>query len=409
MEKIRNFLFILLLSFIWGPVWLILLSIIQMIILDEFIIPSLLPAIISALGAIFFILKIPQKKRGRKTFLLSGFLIISLLLLFSKFHPFAFSLTFHPFMQITILVVYGFALAFSLNAILAKVDFSNLSRYYLEVIMIRALKGVGFIFFITIVALPFFIMVITSLKSQQLLLLNPLDFSLDFSKGIMPLLRSYLELLDQFNFGSFLLNSFLVSSITVIISLFFSIPGAYAIARLKFPGREFFFHILLIIYMVPAIILVIPLYAVFTQLSLRDSFWGLLIVYPATTIPVALYMLQGYFRSIPYELEEAGIIDGLTRLGVIIKITIPLSLPALVSVALYVFMIAWNEFLFAFMFLDSTEIFTLSRGLVSLNSSEVPRQFLMAGAVLATIPVLVIFLILERFLVSGLTAGSVKG
>jgi len=161
--------------------------------------------------------------------------------------------------------------------------------------------------------------------------------------------------------------------------------------------------------MFPAIVLVIPLYSVFSQLALRDTLFGLLIVYPATTIPVALYMLQGYFRGIPPELEEAGIIDGCTRAGVIWRITLPLSMPALASVALYVFMIAWNEFLFAFMFLDNPNIFTLSRGLVSMNSSEVPRQFLMAGSVIVTVPILVIFLWCERYLVGGLTAGSVKG
>ena len=120
-------------------------------------------------------------------------------------------------------------------------------------------------------------------------------------------------------------------------------------------------------------------------------------------------MLQGYFKGLPPELEEAGLMDGLNRIGVIFKITLPLALPALASVSLYVFMIAWNEFLFAFMFLDDPAIFTLSRGVVSLNSSEVPRQHLMAGAVVATIPIMVIFLWFERFLVQGLTAGSVKG
>jgi multiple sugar transport system permease protein len=160
---------------------------------------------------------------------------------------------------------------------------------------------------------------------------------------------------------------------------------------------------------VPAIVLVIPLYSVFSQVGLRDTLLGLIIVYPATTLPVALYMLQGYFRGIPAELEEAGMIDGLSRFGVIRRITLPLSLPALASVSLYVFMIAWNEFLFAFMFLDNPDIFTLSRAIVSLNSSEVPRQFLMAGAVIVTVPVLVIFLWAERFMVQGLTAGSVKG
>ena len=166
---------------------------------------------------------------------------------------------------------------------------------------------------------------------------------------------------------------------------------------------------ILLIYMIPAIVLVIPLYAVFSQVGLRNSLLGLLIVYPATTIPVAVYMLRGYFAGIPHELEEAGLMDGLGRLGVIRKITLPLSLPALAAVALYVFMIAWNEFLFAFMFLDNTDLFTLSRGIVSLNSSEVPRQHLMAGAVVATVPVLALFLWFERFLVTGLTAGGVKG
>ena len=132
-------------------------------------------------------------------------------------------------------------------------------------------------------------------------------------------------------------------------------------------------------------------------------------MYPATTLPVALYMLKGFFSTLPAELEEAGRIDGCSRLGVIWRITLPLSLPAIASVALYVFMIAWNEFLFAFMFLDDPEIFTLSRGMVSLNSSEVPRQYLMAGAVMVTVPVMVLFFWFEKYLVSGLSAGAVKG
>jgi len=276
-------------------------------------------------------------------------------------------------------------------------------------VFIRLMKGLGLVFFTVLVALPFYVMVMTSLKSQQSLIANPLDFSLDFAQGPAGLFRSYIELFSTYHFGTFLANSAIVSVATVIITLFFAVPGAYAVARLRFPGQALLSQSILLIYMVPAIVLVIPLYAAFSQLGLRNTLTGLMIVYPATTIPVALYMLQGYFRGIPSELEEAGLMDGLSRIGVILKITLPLSLPALASVALYVFMIAWNEFLFAFMFLDNVDIFTLSRGVVSLNSSEVPRQHLMAGAVVATIPVLVIFLWFERFLVSGLTAGSVKG
>jgi multiple sugar transport system permease protein len=205
------------------------------------------------------------------------------------------------------------------------------------------------------------------------------------------------------------MNSAIVSVATVCITLFFAVPGAYAVARLKFPGQNFLSRSILLIYMVPMIVLVIPLYAILSQMGMRNTLWGLLLVYPATTIPVALYMLQGYFRGIPAELEEAGLMDGLTRLNVIRKITLPLAVPALASVALYIFMIAWNEFLFALMFLDDIDLYTLSRGINELQSSEVPRQHLMAGAVIATVPVLGLFLWFERFLVAGLTAGSVKG
>ena len=120
-------------------------------------------------------------------------------------------------------------------------------------------------------------------------------------------------------------------------------------------------------------------------------------------------MLQGYFRSLPAEVEEAGLMDGLSRLSVIWKITLPLSIPALVSVSLYVFMIAWNEFLLAFMLLDDPSKFTLTRGIAMLDSSEIPRQHLMAGSVIATVPILAIFLGLEKYMTKGLASGSVKG
>jgi len=311
--------------------------------------------------------------------------------------------------QVIAFLVWSGLTALSVEMCLTGYRSGSAKRYRMELLLIRFLKGLAFVFFTIIVVLPFYVMLMTSFKSQQSLLANPLDFSINFGQGFESLFRSYVELFTQYHFGSFLMNTAFVSVCTVIITLAFAIPGAYAVARLRFPGQAFLSRSILLIYMVPAIVLVIPLYAVFSQLGLRNSLTGLLIVYPATTIPVALYMLQGYFRGLPSELEDAGLMDGLSRLGVIAKITMPLSLPALASVALYVFMIAWNEFLFAFMFLDDLDLFTLSRGVVSLNSSEVPRQHLMAGAVIATVPVLAIFLWFERFLVAGLTAGSVKG
>lgn len=296
----------------------------------------------------------------------------------------------------------------SMRAILHEMPAGTLNRHEFEAAVIRFLTGFGYIFFTAIVIIPFYVMVMTSLKSQQALLQNPLDFSLDLSQG-WALFRSYSELFGQFNFGTYLWTSFFVSVLTVLITLDFSIPGAYAVARLRFAGRAAFSRSILLIYMVPMIVLALPIYIAFSVTGLRNTLFGIVLIYPVTTIPVALYMLQGYFRGLPAEVEEAGLMDGLNRLQVIWKITLPLALPALASVSLYVFMIAWNEFLLAFMLLDDPSKFTLTRGIASLNSSEIPRQHLMAGAVIATVPIMAIFLGLERFMTKGLTAGSVKG
>ena len=268
----------------------------------------------------------------------------------------------------------------------------------------------GITLFSFVILFPFYMMLVTSFKTQALLLLNPLDFSINFAQGLPELFKSYFVVFKDYNFGRYMLTSTIVSLGTVVITLIFAIPAAYAVARLNFFGKNFLSTSILIIYLFPAIVLVIPLYTIFSQLGLRNSIEGLLIVYTATTLPVAIYMLQGYFKSIPKELEEAGIIDGQNWLGIIFKIILPLSLPAISSVALYVFMIAWNEFLFSLMFLDRPNTFTLSRAIQFLNvGAETPRQYLMAGSVVVTLPILIIFVYFEKYLVSGLTAGSVKG
>ncbi|MEM6381850.1 MAG: carbohydrate ABC transporter permease [Pseudomonadota bacterium] len=351
----------------------------------------------------------PHARQSLRAKIVAAIVLLVALLAVTFAMPFGLSVENVPAAQAVALAIFAYLTVVGSAVIIGDLPITGVSRYKREEAFIRTMKGLGYVIFTVMVALPFYVMVMTSLKNQSELLANPLDLSISFEGGAEGLFSSYIELFTQFNFGRYLLVSFIVSTATVILTLLFSIPGAYAVARLRFTGRQAFARSILLIYMVPAIVLVIPLYAVFSQLGLRNSLLGLLIVYPATTVPVALYMLKGYFEGLPAELEEAGLMDGLTRFGVIMKITLPLALPALASVSLYVFMIAWNEFLFAFMFLDDPSIFTLSRGVVSLNSSEVPRQHLMAGAVVATVPVLVIFLWLERFLVAGLTAGSVKG
>ncbi len=279
-----------------------------------------------------------------------------------------------------------------------------------QVILFEFLTLFGILFFSFVILFPFYMMLVTSFKTQIALLVNPLDFSINFGQDIKDLFKSYFVIFKSYKFGKYILTSTIVSVGTVIITLLFAIPAAYAVARLNFFGKTFLSTSILIIYMFPAIVLVIPLYTIFSQLGLRNSIEGLLIVYTATTLPVAIYMLQGYFKSIPKELEEAAILDKLSWFGIITKIIIPLSIPAISSVALYVFMIAWNEFLFSLMFLDNPNTFTLSRAIQYLSGdAETPRQYLMAGSVVVTLPVLFIFVYFEKYLVSGLTAGSVKG
>ncbi len=305
----------------------------------------------------------------------------------------------------TFLILYFFTVKIS------KYSFTGLKEEHsTQVILFDFLTLFGILFFSFVIIFPFYMMLVTSFKTQIALLVNPLDFSINFGQDIKDLFKSYFVIFKSYKFGKYIVTSTIVSVGTVIITLLFAIPAAYAVARLNFFGKTFLSTSILIIYMFPAIVLVIPLYTIFSQLGLRNSIEGLLIVYTATTLPVAIYMLQGYFKSIPKELEEAAILDKLSWFGIITKIIIPLSIPAISSVALYVFMIAWNEFLFSLMFLDNPNSFTLSRAIQYLSGdAETPRQYLMAGSVIVTLPVLFIFVYFEKYLVSGLTAGSVKG
>ena len=393
---------------IWAGLWQIVMTMALIVTTGAGLTLQAGPAMLA--GLVAGVVAILYRPRGTLLRHGAGLLVMTVLLWgFTLGTPFDPTGLLPAWQNVTALILAAALSWFSLSAAIGAMPPAPQARYAAEVFYLRLLWGLGLMMFVLIVAIPFYVMVMTSLKSQQSLLANPLDFSIDPGVGAAVLFRSYIELFTDYDFGTLLLNSAIVSVVTVLITLLFSVPGAYAVAKLRFPGRKWLSGSVLLIYLIPAIILVIPLYAVFSQLGLRNSLLGLCIVYPATTIPVALYMLRGYFAGLPSELDDAGLMDGLSRLQIITRIAMPLSTPAIASVALYVFMIAWNEFLFAFMFLDDVKLFTLSRGIVSLNSSEVPRQHLMAGAVIATTPVLVIFLWFERFLVSGLTAGSVKG
>jgi len=281
------------------------------------------------------------------------------------------------------------------------------SRERLERTIIRIFRIVGLLFLVVIVAFPFYWMLVSSFKSLEEILLKPSNLGIDIRRIDF---TAYYEVLFEHGFLRYIFNSVYISVATVLLSVTLATVGGYAVTRLRFRGQTFMSFSILIIYMFPAIVLVIPLYVVFSRMGLRDSNHVLILVYLAQTLPVALYMLRSYFKTLPLEMEHAGLIDGCSRLGVIWRIVIPLSAPALASVALYTFMIAWNEFLFAFMFLDTPEKFTLSRGIVQLAGSvHLSKQLVMAASVMVTVPVVALFLFFERYLVQGLTAGAMKG
>ena len=264
-----------------------------------------------------------------------------------------------------------------------------------------------------ITAFPLIYMIGLSFKSISELLQEPARFLPTW--GDITGLDTYRRVLRPrseggFGFTTFIKKSAIVSLVTVVVTTTFGVLAAYAVARLNFFGKRAVSVGIILVYLFPAVVVAIPLFVLFSRFGQRNMV-GLVIVYVAQTVPVALYMLRSYFQSIPVDLEEAGLIDGLSRWGVMRRITIPLSAPAIAAVALFVFMIAWNEFLYALLFiLEQQDNWTLSLGIQQLNrATEVPPTMLMAGSVIITVPVIILFFAAERFMTEGLTAGGVKG
>jgi multiple sugar transport system permease protein len=268
-------------------------------------------------------------------------------------------------------------------------------------------------FLLVITLFPFYYMVMLSFR--------PLDAVLQDPGALFPQLGeidlgTYKDVLAPVEDGgqgflNFIKNSFLVAIGTVALTLLVSIPGAYAVSRLEFFGRRQIGAVFLGVYFFPAILLAIPLFVFFTRIQQRGSLVALTVVYVAQVAAVSIYMLRNYFDTIPASLEEAAAIDGCTRLQAMRHISLPLAVPAIASNALFIWMIAWNEFLFALLFLvEKREKWTVSLGLSQLAGSiEVPTTVLMAGSVILTLPIIVLFFLSERWLAGGLTAGAEKG
>jgi multiple sugar transport system permease protein len=272
------------------------------------------------------------------------------------------------------------------------------------------------IFFLTSILFPFYWMISSSFKTQaEIAGREPVYIPGAFR------LEAFEELFDPKHtryqdFGSNIINSFKVAIPTSLIALILATLGSYAIARLRFRGKNAMLNGILIIYLFPGVLLIIPLFAMISRMGasigidVQDNLLVLILTYLAQTLPVAVYMLTNYFRTIPDEIEQAGLIDGCSHLGVIWRITLPLAIPALISVGIFTFMIAWNEFLYALVFLNNPDNFTMPIKISQIFNDPSPRpNVVMAASTVMTLPVVILFLAMERFLTEGLAAGGVKG
>ncbi|MFG3708220.1 carbohydrate ABC transporter permease [Micromonospora sp. NPDC047670] len=288
-----------------------------------------------------------------------------------------------------------------------------MDRDRVETVGLRWLRRLVIAAFLLVTVFPFYYMLVLSVRPIERLLLDPGSLVVGLGELTFDTYAEVVKAADDGGQGflTFMRNSGLVAVAATLLTLVVAIPGAYAVARLRFFGRRQVDFLFLAVYLFPSIVIAIPLFVVFTRAGLRGSLLGLVLVYISQTLPVSVYMLRNYFETIPVSLEESAAIDGAGRLGIIRRVSLPLAAPSIMAVALYDFMIAWNEFLFALLFLvDKPNRWTVSLGLAQLaDGVEVPKTVLMAGSVILTLPIVILFFASERLLTEGLTSGAEKG
>lgn len=259
--------------------------------------------------------------------------------------------------------------------------------------------------FVFVLLFPFYWMAVTSFKPNDELLSregNPFWV-------VNPTLAHIHKLLFQTAYPEWLWNTVIISVVATFVSLLASVLAAYAIERLRFHGSKQVGLSIFLAYLVPPSILFIPLATIVFKLGLFDTRWALILTYPTFLIPFCTWLLMGYFRSIPYELEECALIDGATRMQILWKIILPLAVPGLISAGIFAFTLSWNEFIYALTFVSSSEVKTVPVGVVTeLVEGDVYHWgALMAGALLGSLPVAIIYSFFVEYYVSGLT-GAVK-
>ena len=258
--------------------------------------------------------------------------------------------------------------------------------------------------FTVVVLFPFYWLLVSSLKTQdQLFQIPPLWIP------TAPTFDNFVRLF-QGRFPAWFQNSAVVASATTLLGLTLAALAAYSFSRFPFPGNRALSTIFLFIQLFPVAVVVIPLFILWTNLKLTNTYASLIVTYLVFGLPVSTWLLIGFFNAVPAELEEAAMIDGSSRLGALWRVTLPLALPGLAATAIYIFLLSWNEFFFALTFMNSTDMRTIPVGLSSFFAEHsVDWGLVMAGSVVASLPVVLLFGALSRYFIQGLTSGALKG
>jgi multiple sugar transport system permease protein len=262
--------------------------------------------------------------------------------------------------------------------------------------------------FVFFALFPFYFMLVTSLKSNAEL------YSLDavplwIQGGAVA--DHYRFLLERTDFLTWMRNSLVISVVATVASLAISIPAGYSLARLRFAGVGSFGTAVFITYLVPPTLLFLPLSRVVVWLGLADTIWALVLTYPTFLVPFSTWLLMGYFRTVPREMEECALVDGASRMQTLVRIALPVAVPGIVCAALFGFTLTWNEFIYALTFVSQTANKTVVVGVTAdlIRGDIYYWGSLMAGAILASVPIVACYVFFLDYYVSGLTAGSVKG
>jgi multiple sugar transport system permease protein len=267
-------------------------------------------------------------------------------------------------------------------------------------------------FFVVIAVFPTVVMIGLSFRPGAELMKTPAQILPSASEFTFDTYSQVLRSPESggFGFAGYITNSLFVSFSSVIVALAVGVLAAYAATRLRFRGSGPVNVGFILVYLFPPLIFAVPLFVTFTKLGLRPSYTALILIYLSSTLPLVIYMLRNYFRSIPVELEEAARLDGASRARIIVSIVLPLARPAIVTVGFYAFMSAWDEFMFALLFLvEDRERWTVSLGINQLESNlGTPTTVLMAGCMIITVPLVLLYSFAQRSLAEGLTSGAVK-